>query len=524
LLLEDYTQASAREGGLDGHGQAHGRSRDLFSPLPSPKPLRPHQERGLAMLRACLGRGLKRVVVTMPTGAGKTRTAAEIIKGALAKGNRVAFCVPAISLIDQAVGDFEAEGIDAIGVMQASHIRTDRRQPVQVCSIQTLGRRGRPDVTLAIVDECHLQHRAVLDWMRDRPDMVFIGLSATPWAKGMADHWQELVAPVGMADLIAAGFLSPFRVFAPSHPDLSGVKITAGEYQRDQLGEAMSERKLVADIVTTWAEKAQGLPTLVFAVDKPHARTLQEQFASAGIAMGYCDDGVDLIERKLLFQRMARGELAGIVNIGTLTTGVDADVRCVVLARPTRSEMLFVQMIGRALRPAPGKDHALILDHADNHARLGFVTDIRYDRLLTGRDKAKGTRKERGEPMPRECGSCGALKAPKVRACPACGFEPVRQSEIETEDGELIDIGGPAKAPRPPKHDPAAKQLFWSMARFVDLERGKGGKLAKALYRSKFGVWPQGLDPRPTEPDPAFLAYERSRRIAYAKSMGRRSA
>lgn len=489
---------------------------DMFAVRPQPKPMREHQLRAIGMLRQALRTGQDRIVLQMATGAGKTRTAAEIINGALAKGKRVAFTVPAISLIDQTVAAFEAEGIDAIGVMQANHARTDRYAPVQVVSVQTLNRRDRPLADIVIVDECHVQHKPVLDWMADRErGTVFIGLTATPWAKGMADHWQGLVIPVTMQDLIEAGFLSPFRVYAPSSPDLSGVKVVAGDYHEGQLAEVMGGASIVADVVQTWKQRAQGLPTLVFAVNKAHAAQLVQQFADAGVQMGYCDDRVDLIERQYLFRQMARGDLAGIVNIGTLTTGVDADIRCVVLARPTKSEMLFVQMIGRGLRTAPGKDEALILDHADNHARMGFVTDIHHDKLLSGREKPHPTKQEKGETTPKPCPGCGTLK--KGGPCPSCGFKPERQSEVEVEEGELVEF----KA-KPPKHNREEKQRFWSMANHVDQARGKGGKLAKALYRSKFGVWPQGLNDAPIQPDGAFLSYERSRRIAYAKGKGAR--
>ena len=277
----------------------------------------------------------------------------------------------------------------------------------------------------------------------------------------------------------------------------------------------MGQSALVADVVETWIKLADWQPTLVFAVNRAHAAQLQAKFAQAGVPMGYCDAYVDMIERKVLFDRMAKGELAGIVNVGTLTTGVDADVRCIVLARPTKSEMLFVQMIGRGLRTAPGKRQCLILDHADNHARLGFVTDIHHAQLLGSKDKTK-TRKENGEPMPKECGSCGTLKAPKVRECPSCGFTPTAQADIETIDGELIEVRkGKAKFTK------ADKQVFWSMALAVDRSRGKMGKLAKALYRGKYGVWPKDLSNISVEPSLEFLSYERSRRIAYAKGKGK---
>lgn len=490
----------------------------LFAPLGTARPMRPHQHTALAMLKRSMLAGNKRTVCQLPTGAGKTRLAAEIVNGALGKGRTVAFTVPAISLIDQTVESFAMEGIDRIGVMQSNHELTNMAQPVQVCSVQTLAKRGCPDVDVVIVDECHQQFDVVREWMAKRPNVAFIGLSATPWARGMADYWQDLVSPVTMAELIAQEFLSPFRVFAPSHPDLSGVKTKAGDYHEGQLSEVMGQAVLIADVVQTWLRLANWQPTLVFAVDRAHAAKLQAEFIAAGVPMGYCDAFVDRIERRLLFDRMARGELAGIVNVGTLTTGVDADVRCIVLARPTKSEILHVQIIGRALRTASGKSEALILDHADNHARLGFVTDIHYARLLGDRQKAP-TRKEQGEPLPRECGSCHALKPPKVSECPHCGFKPSRQSEIETEAGELVE----AERNRPKtKHTAADKQLFWSMACHLDRERGKGGRLAKALYKGKFGVWPRGLSDERTPPDERFMSYEKSRRIAFAKSRGAR--
>jgi len=488
----------------------------MFETNSTARPLRPHQATGYTMLTRSFVAGHRRVVVQMPTGAGKTRFAAEIVNRARAKGKTVAFTVPAISLVDQTIESFRLEGIEEIGVMQASHALTDLSQPIQVCSVQTLAHRGCPDVDVVLVDECHLRFKVISEWMRKRPNVMFIGLSATPWARGMANDWQDLVSPVTMQELIDQGFLSPFRVYAPTHPDLTGVRTTAGDYNEADLSDVMSEKKLIADIVQTWLKRADWRPTLVFAVDRAHAAKIQAEFLAAGVPMGYCDANVDLIERKLLFARMGRGELAGIVNIGTLTTGVDADVRCIVLARPTKSEMLHVQIIGRALRTAKGKVDALILDHADNHLRLGFVTDISHEKLLSGSDKAPKTRKELGEAMPKECQACGTLKAPKVRECPVCGFTPTRQSDIETEEGELIEIKGGKKS----KPTMAEKQAFWSMAGWVDRERGKGGRLRKALYKGKFGVWPQGLQDKIIPPDAAFTSYETSRRIAFAKSKG----
>lgn len=491
----------------------------LFGDAPfQPRPLRPHQATAMTQLKASILAGNKRTVVQLPTGAGKTRLAAEIVNGALGKGNKVAFTVPAISLVDQTVASFENEGIDCIGVMQASHERTHYGMPVQICSLQTISARGWfPEVDVVIVDECHQMHKIVPKWMEHNPRATFVGLSATPWARGMAENWQNLIVPVRMQELIDAGYLSPFRVYAPSHPDLSGVRVKAGEYHEGDLAEVMGESTLVADIVHTWLKLANWQPTLVFAVDRAHAAKLQGEFAAAGVPMGYCDANVDLVERKVLFDRMARGEIAGIVNIGTLTTGVDADVRCIVLARPTKSEMLHTQIIGRGLRTAPGKTECLILDHADNHARLGFVTDIHHPALLKGKERNQ-TRKEKGEPMPKECSSCGTLKPAKVRECPSCGFIPERQSEIEVEDGELVEVTKGKKR----VHTAAEKQAFWSSLLFIARQRNRSRGWASHTYRDKFGVWPRSLSDNAMPPSPEVLAYVKSKDIRFAKSRGAR--
>jgi DNA repair protein RadD len=184
-----------------------------------------------------------------PTGFGKTLTAAHIIRRALAKGKRATFVLPAISLIDQTAAAFEAEGIDCIGVMQSIHERTDRSQPVQVCSVQTLARRKRPDVDLVIVDEAHQLHKEIFKWMADRPNMIFIGMSATPRSRGLGQYWDDLIVAATTRDLIDRGYLSKFVVFAPSEPDLAGVRTVAGDFHEGELAEACDKPKLVGDIV-----------------------------------------------------------------------------------------------------------------------------------------------------------------------------------------------------------------------------------------------------------------------------------
>lgn len=301
-------------------------------------------------------------MVQAPTGMGKTVLAAHIVRGALDKGNRVCFVVPAISLIDQTVRSFHADGIEAVGVMQGIHEMTDSRQPVQVASVQTLMRRRRPDVNLVIVDEAHRWFDFMGEWMAEWGAVPFIGLSATPWTKGLGKHYDDLIVAATTEDLIRDGYLSPFRVFAPSKPDLSGVRTVAGDYHEGDLAEVMNQRALVADLVTTWLQRAEGRPTLAFGVDRAHAKAIQADFQAAGISCGYIDAYTERPEREAIARAFNGGELQVVANVGCLTTGIDWDVRCIVLARPTKSEILFTQIIGRGLRTAPGKQDCLARD------------------------------------------------------------------------------------------------------------------------------------------------------------------
>lgn len=308
------------------------------------KQLRPYQENAIQELRSALALKLK-PVLSAPTGSGKTRIASEIFALARVKNRRVCFCVPFLSLIRQTYRAFVEAGIDEreIGIIQANNELTDWSRPVQIASIDTLSRRPKfPDVDVVIFDEVHNNSVVYKRWMEASPNTYFIGMSATPWASGMSKLWDKMIVVSTVAELIKDGYLSPFKYYAPSVPDLRGVKIVAGDYQKDQLALAMSKADLIADIVTTWIKKGENRPTFCFAVNRRHAQEIQHQFLNAGIPAGYVDAYTPVEEREAMINQLRDGELKVICNIGTMTTGVDAPfVSCIILARPTKSEMLY---------------------------------------------------------------------------------------------------------------------------------------------------------------------------------------
>ena len=475
------------------------------------KQLRPQQIRGLADLRASFASGNRRPVLQAPTGFGKTLLAANIISGALEKKRRTVFAVDAITLIDQSLERFYEYGIRDVGVIQADHPMTDYSKPVQVASVQTLARRQLPDTDLVIVDECHERHDVIFDWMRDRPDLPFIGLSATPWSKGLGLHYDNLVIASTTGELIDAGYLCPFRTYAAAHPDLTGVKTRMGDYAEGQLEEVMAEGNLIASIVETWQTLGENRPTIAFCVNRAHAKKVQAQFQAAGIGCGYIDAHVDRIERKAIEKQLNSGEIRVVASVDCLTKGVDWSIGCLILARPTKSIIKYVQMIGRGLRvnPEAGPD-CIVLDHADNTLRMGFVTDIHRTSLDTT-EKGKPEPREAPVAMPKECGKCGWIKAPKQHECPSCGFAPERQSDVEEASGELVQIAKP-------KHTMADKQIWYSGLLGFARERGHKDGWVSHKYREKFDVWPKGLERLPMDPTPEMRSWITSRNIAWAKS------
>ena len=214
----------------------------------------------------------KTPLIQAPTGFGKTLTAAHIIQRALDKGNRVVFTVPALSLIEQTVDAFRKEGISSVGVLQGDHILTDPTQPVQVCSVQTLARRKKPEAALVIIDEVHQMFKSVCAWITDphgrtcRSSVCQRRPGRAGWASiTTTSSWRR-----ARRELIDAGYLSKFVAFAPSEPDLSDVHTVAGEYHQGELGRRHAiPRRLSATSSPHGSARGEDRPTLATASTAP---------------------------------------------------------------------------------------------------------------------------------------------------------------------------------------------------------------------------------------------------------------
>lgn len=416
--------------------------------------LRPYQLAAIDELRHSLSTGHRRPMLQMATGGGKTTLTAEVIKRTEAKGNRTLFICDSTALVDQALDTFDNYGGINCGVMQADHIRTDESCLTQVCTAQTLIKRIKRfrnefenyPVAMIWIDEAHVQYSELRELLvMIYPKAPIIGLSATPFSLGLGNFYDDVFSAVSMRQLTNEGYLLPYEVYAPFVPSMKGVKTTSGDYDAGKAAE-LYEGQIVADIVSTWQRLGENRSTLVFACNVAHSKFISEAFQAAGVHAehidGYGGSDQERAERKDKIARYKSGELKMLVSVAILTKGFDAPITgCVVIARPTKSLIMHMQIHGRLVRIFEGIDKGIVLDHAGNFVRLGDPADITDFSLNDGSmtvDSMNKTRKDEAEPLPVPCSACQKLKPSGTFKCPHCGHEPTKEHKVVNVEGELV--------------------------------------------------------------------------------------
>jgi superfamily II DNA or RNA helicase len=246
---------------------------------------------------------------------------------------------------------------------------------VQIASVQTLSSRclrGSMDLPysdIVVIDEAHhVRARTYKEIVARYPDARIIGLTATPSrrdGRGLGSSFEEMIEGPQVSDLIDQKYLVGTKVYAPSTPDLKGVRVEKGDYVESQLSKRVDLPELVGDIVTHWLRLSGRQRTIIFATSVGHSRHIEEELKRAGVKVAHIDGSTPKEERDDVLAKLASSDLEVVTNCMVLTEGFDLpDIGCIVLARPTKSMGLFRQMVGRGLRPAEGKDHCLVLDHS----------------------------------------------------------------------------------------------------------------------------------------------------------------
>lgn len=422
-------------------------------------PPRDFQDTAHAQLRQGFKAGHRCQILMAPTGAGKTYLGLRVSHEALRKKRRALFMCDRITLINQTSTTADGYGLGAHGIIQADHWRYAPSMPFQIASAQTLARRAWPEnLNVVIVDECHTQLTAWVDYIgkwKDKPlsegGPVFIGLSATPFSKGLGKLFTNLVNAATMHELTESGVLTPFRVFSCTPTDMKGAATAGGEWT----DKAAEERglEIVGDVVSEYVKLGEGRKTICFGATIKHCEELCKGFNEAGImAAVFCATTTVNERQKLLDEyRKPDSVLRVLVSVEALAKGFDVpDVGCVIDCRPLRKSLsTFIQMLGRGLRAALGKVDCILLDHSGNIIRfLNDFTDIYYNGLKTldmGEKLDATVRKDDEEYEARPCPKCGFK--PFAKRCIACGHEKESVAMVEHQPGVMREVKiGKAKA------------------------------------------------------------------------------
>ena len=475
------------------------------------KTLRGYQNDALVQTYASL-RSNRKVMLQLPTGAGKSHIAAALMEHGLQNGKRIAFLVDRIVLGDQ-ISDRLFEAGLPISIMQANHPMYNPNKPIQICSIQTLARRDRrywPEVDIFIFDEAHMKYAIVQEIMSKWDLITWVGSSATPFTRGLGLIWEDLVVGVTTKSLIEQGYLCDYKAFGPNTPDLTNVRRSGGDYSAVDLEGRMNE--ITGDIVKHYMDRGIGKKALAFTPTVAYSQYLADEFRKNGIDADHVSAHDTDEQRKDKMQRYKTGEIQVMCNCEVLTRGFDmGDIEYGILARPTRSLSLHIQMIGRFLRTHPDKEYALIMDHAGNIERLGFPDDDLPTTLDMGEaGEAGNDAPDPEEPQPWTCPKCYSMVPPRTPQCQTCGHMARQRAEVEVKSGILKRLENDNIQPM------QLKQETYSMLVTAAKDKGYSRGWISHSYKEIFGCWPRGMESTPAPINTEVAGWLKHKQIRYA--------
>ena len=509
--------------------------------------LRDYQANAIDGLRAGIRGGKRRLILCAGTGAGKTLTAAHLLKEADRKGSYALFIVDRVALVDQTSAVFDEYGIDH-GIIQGINERWRPRENVQVCSAQTLAKRTLPrDPDLIIVDEVHCQYKATLDYIDRNPQAIKIGLTATPFTKGMGEHWDDVINVIPTRRLIEQGHLAEPKIYVAKSPEDADLGLNSyGEFSDGSASTAGIQ--IIGDVVQEWEGKTSehfGGPakTIVFSPTVEHGRELCAAFNAAGYnfqQISYLDRDDSERAEKIAEFRRPDSLITGLVSCGVLTKGFDVpDVAVGISCKPYRKSLSsHMQEIGRVMRGHADVPKKLWLCHSGNVER--FALDM-FDVWENGAGpldhstKQDSTPRERNEQVREKvvCPECsGAMRG---HSCMSCGWQKHARSGIVAVEGELQEFSmADTMQPRAGLRADCIKdpRKVWEGALAYTSENTRKGEIVARKWAAGIwrGVYPSApipfgwFDmPIPASPDPAAYALA-SREVARFRKQSKRRA
>ena len=399
----------------------------------------------------------------MATGSGKTYVFSHIAHGAERKGNNVLILVHRSELLEQS-----SDSLDEVGVphgLISPQFTACHDHHVQIASVQTLARRiGTPREpkrpNLIIIDEAHHsvagQWRKIIEYYSEA---YLLGVTATPCrldGKGLGKecggHFDTMIHGPSIGSLTAGGYLAQAKVFAPpSQFSLDGIPKRCGDFAKGELASVMDRPTITGDAVEHYRKLLDGAPTIAFCTTVKHAEHVARDFRIAGYRAESLDGKMTPMERKRKIRDLGTGDIQVLTSCEIISEGTDIPIVAgAILLRPTDSLSLYLQQVGRPLRPAEGKKHAIILDHVGNTMRHGLPAEMR-EWTLDGappRITREDNDDEGTSDAVHQCEKCYAAFPSKLRKCPECGDEremQVREAPTKT-GGQLTEVTPEAAA------------------------------------------------------------------------------
>ena len=417
---------------------------------------RPYQQEALDVILGAWEDGVRRPLLVLPCGTGKTVVFARLLAQ---RGGRGLVLAHRDELVRQAVDKLRmvAPGLD-VGVVKAGEDETDT--PVVVASVQTLARperlrRLRPDFRTVVVDEAHhapaetyqrvLHYLGAFSTTEDGP--LTLGVTATPErgdGAGLGGTWERIVYQRTLLDMILEGYLADVRaVQVTVKANLDDVHTRGGDFIDAELGTALEAANAPEQVAAAYTKYAAGRRALVFTPTVALAHAMAAALRGVGVAAEGLDGSTPLEERRGILHRLNTGSTMAVCNCAVLTEGFDEpSVDCIVVARPTKSKPLYIQMVGRGTRPYPGKADCLIVDVVGVSRRHTLVTATElFQRDLKGRTVREAVAREREAALAPVGAAAGEIMAADVSALL---FKNERVRWVRTERGDWVVAAGQA--------------------------------------------------------------------------------